>query len=833
MFNHKFLKMNTLTPPPIFKSFGKCAGKIDLSVISKRSKMIVCAAAMFYSLNAKAQTQWLGSPTDINNIYRTGNVGIGTTTPNFPLSFGTGVANTKIALYENNATDVYGIGLLGSQLRFHVGNSSARFSFLSSATGGAEVMTIRGAGGIGLNQINPTSTLSVNGGVAIGSTFSSNFIPVANNSLAVQGSISIGSIGQVGLLEMANPTNGSNPFFRLLSGTSDESTLLVGVSAGSGQYFGISQSRDIIIKNYGVGTNNLIIANERQGKDILFGVTNSSAQEAMRITSTGRVGIGTSNLATGIRLQVQGGGIAQITSGVLGNIADTWSTLTTGNNINILPGFSTFFASNGSIFGLNANSSNAALNTGVLSTNSLVNYPVICNRALPGAPLLFGSLDNSNNFREQMSLTSTGELFITGQPLVGGLGSKLEVYGGNITQVSSGSPALQTNNDIFTSIGGRLGTQPPPQAPGINAQGLRTQWGRNAINIGMTDFDNPAQTTIKNALISWQDFDVTGLDNVRNRLVIGFRDQSAGTNAVFREVATFNSKSNFGVGTSEPGSRISSSGNMSVGTNFGNIGAPLNGLIVEGRVGIGTSNPTATFSGQVNLADPNNSASGNIALHVVGGGILCNTYGVGSDARIKRNVKPIESSLNLLKQLKGVNYEVNLTASTEKETWMPSSGFIAQEVKEVLPQVVMNLDNGYLALNYDAIIPVIVEALKEQQEIIEKQQQEITLLKNGENGSNRVQSLEQAGPTTKNKLEQNIPNPFSGTTVIRYSWVEGNRASLMIFDLNGTTVHKLENLAKGDQELSLELSNLASGLYYYSLVVDGAESITKRMVLNK
>jgi hypothetical protein len=660
----------------------------------------------FVNWDIEASTTRLGfleGTSERLTIRSGGKVGIGYTTPNFPLSFGTTIGNTTIALYENNNTDVYGLGIQGGQFRFHVANSTNRFSFLNAP----------------------------------------------------------------------NAPNGS---------------------------------------------------------------------ELMNIFGDGRVGIGTINVSTGIKLQVNGGGIGQVTTGVIGNALGTWSTITEGSNINIPQNQFTFQLGNtqGTIYGLNSNRNHSLLSLGVLNDqNNGLSNPIIFSRGQSGRALLFGTLDANSNFREQMSLRNDGTLIVSGTPAQG-LGSKLEAYGGNITQVSSGSPAGQTPTDIFTSIGGRLGNQPPPQAPGINAQGLRVQWGKNGANFGMTDFDDPLQTTIKNGLISWQDLTATNLGQVKNRLLIGFRDAtsaSGGSLPNFREVATFiaDGKGILGVGTKTPASFISSGNNMSVGTTYGNIGAPLNGLIVEGRVGIGTPTPISDFS--VPPITPQNvlggNATGPIALQVAGGGILCNTYGVGSDSRIKRNVKPIESSLNLIKQLKGVNYEVNLTASTEKETWMPSSGFIAQEVKEVLPQVVMNLDNGYLALNYDAIIPVIVEALKEQNSIIEQQQAEITSLKNNGVATKRSEILEKNNVPTKNKLEQNIPNPFSGTTVIRYSWVEGNRASLMIFDLNGTTVHKVENLAKGDQELSLELSNLASGLYYYSLVVDGAESITKRMVLNK
>ena len=51
-------------------------------------------------------------------------------------------------------------------------------------------------------------------------------------------------------------------------------------------------------------------------------------------------------------------------------------------------------------------------------------------------------------------------------------------------------------------------------------------------------------------------------------------------------------------------------------------------------------------------------------------------------------------------------------------------GVIAQEIEEVLPEVVTTRDNGYKAVKYEKIVPLLIEAIKEQQEQIEE-------LKNG------------------------------------------------------------------------------------------------------
>ena len=64
-----------------------------------------------------------------------GNVGIGTTTPNYPLSLSNGLANTKLAIWDNGAGGAaFGLGAQASQFRFHLNGAGDRFSFLMAPT---------------------------------------------------------------------------------------------------------------------------------------------------------------------------------------------------------------------------------------------------------------------------------------------------------------------------------------------------------------------------------------------------------------------------------------------------------------------------------------------------------------------------------------------------------------------------------------------------------------------------------------------------------------------------------------------------------------------------
>lgn len=89
-----------------------------------------------------------------------GNVGIGAPASALAaLTFGTGLANTKIALWDNGSAS-YGLGIQLSQFRLHLNHVSDRFSFLNGAAG-TELMTIQGGGNVGIGTSSPGSALEV------------------------------------------------------------------------------------------------------------------------------------------------------------------------------------------------------------------------------------------------------------------------------------------------------------------------------------------------------------------------------------------------------------------------------------------------------------------------------------------------------------------------------------------------------------------------------------------------------------------------------------------------------------------------------------------------
>lgn len=134
-----------------------------------------------------------------------------------------------------------------------------------------------------------------------------------------------------------------------------------------------------------------------------------------------------------------------------------------------------------------------------------------------------------------------------------------------------------------------------------------------------------------------------------------------------------------------------------------------------GRVGIGTENPISQF--QVGEMGDGTTAT-------------ANAWNLFSDQRLKQEIETFKQPIETINQLRGVTYEW-------RKTGEPTIGFIAQEVEEVLPDIVYTDANGYKSMDYTKIVPILVEANKElakkleaQNELIHHLNKRLTLLEN-------------------------------------------------------------------------------------------------------
>ncbi len=98
------------------------------------------------------------------------------------------------------------------------------------------------------------------------------------------------------------------------------------------------------------------------------------------------------------------------------------------------------------------------------------------------------------------------------------------------------------------------------------------------------------------------------------------------------------------------------------------------------------------------------------------------TWGVVSDKRWKKNISPLDNSLNKILNLNGVNFDFRIDEYTDFDFDSTRQvGFIAQEILKVIPEVVSKDGDGFYSVEYSKVVPILVEAIKEQQKQIDKQ----------------------------------------------------------------------------------------------------------------
>jgi hypothetical protein len=214
---------------------------------------------------------------------------------------------------------------------------------------------------------------------------------------------------------------------------------------------------------------------------------------------------------------------------------------------------------------------------------------------------------------------------------------------------------------------------------------------------------------------------------------------------------------NVGIGTTSPGDplvvgtfAIHDSGHKVIGFGWspGTNKALLTGYPAEirldpanGRLSFGTST-TSYATGATPVLTPRLfiTSQGNVgvgtatpSVHLqVAGDIIANSIAGSSDVRFKQNIFPIQNALQKVMQLQGVTFDwkksefPNRTFSDQK-----TIGFIAQDVEKVLPEVVQTekTTEGYKAVQYDKVVALLVEAIKEQQKEIDVLKQQIKQLK--------------------------------------------------------------------------------------------------------
>jgi hypothetical protein len=209
---------------------------------------------------------------------------------------------------------------------------------------------------------------------------------------------------------------------------------------------------------------------------------------------------------------------------------------------------------------------------------------------------------------------------------------------------------------------------------------MRFHVGNNTESMRITTTGNVGIGTIS-PISKLQISENNSNDNTTNGITV----EQSGTGAVVmqylrtgvkRWVTGLNSSNNFAI-----------SENLSVGTD--------QRIVIQsgGNVGIGTTSPSSK-------------------LHVIGditssGDVIAFS---SSDRQLKDNIIKINSPLEKLSKIGGYTFNWN----NNQDTYTGKDyGVIAQEIEEIFPELVTTRENGYKAVKYEKIIPLLIEAIKE------------------------------------------------------------------------------------------------------------------------
>lgn len=239
-------------------------------------------------------------------------------------------------------------------------------------------------------------------------------------------------------------------------------------------------------------------------------------------------------------------------------------------------------------------------------------------------------------------------------------------------------------------------------------------------------------------------------------------------------------------------------------------------------------------------------------------------YLQSSDSINKENISTLPATLPKIKALRGVVFDYK----ADKEETLPSTlsrsttssdpiaqqreqekerkriGLIAQEVEQVLPEVVRTLPDGSKGIMYGDIVAVLIEGMKEMQDSIISLRQELNEIRQILNGPGNYAPALQLGDGEnalgsntlgqgEAELYQNTPNPFNRETEIGYKLSKQlSSASICIYNLNGQQLKKYPlGMDSRKGKVMVSASEFAPGIYIYSLVIDNQVIDSKRMTL--
>ncbi len=275
---------------------------------------------------------------------------------------------------------------------------------------------------------------------------------------------------------------------------------------------------------------------------------------------------------------------------------------------------------------------------------------------------------------------------------------------------------------------------------------------------------------------------------------------------------------------------VKNNGNVGIGTNN-----PMRKLHVNGQfyvTGNGNTlrilpdNPGTEIGTTTDKIDFWSSYTGHNKLYA-------QKYYKTSDSTLKTNIRPLQNSLNTIMKLNTYSYFMK----EDKENPIKEYGFLSQEVEKILPEITSR-SKEVLMIDYDQIIPILVNAMKEQQKeidilqkIVHLQETEIIKLKSNEKNITYVPDNNKMNRETA-LLYNNIPNPVNSETTIKYYIPKLTTAKIIISDLQGKAIKSYQINNPGYGNIKVAYSELHRGIFIYTLIVDNKIIDTKKMLVD-
>jgi hypothetical protein len=252
---------------------------------------------------------------------------------------------------------------------------------------------------------------------------------------------------------------------------------------------------------------------------------------------------------------------------------------------------------------------------------------------------------------------------------------------------------------------------------------------------------------------------------------------------------------------------------------------------------------------------------GSTNVTVIGGYVGWSNF---SDGRFKTNIKANVPGLAFINKLKAVTYNLEVKKFDKflgkKDSLINSrqadyavaekkvhTGFVAQDVEKAAQELNYDFDGvnhpqndkDNYALVYADFVPSLVKAVQElsaKNDELEARLQKLETLLSNQVANSREQlslnNLQLLKDGSAARLEQNTPNPFDQSTAIKYYIPSDfHSAKLIVTDLNGRNLKTFEIKNPGYGQQTIAANELASGIYQYSLIIDGRAVDFKKMEL--